>query len=151
MLSRGSKARPSYRCRRRLVQNFGGRFHMNTFPLHKIRCGCMSFVQLAQTRRCYLASFLIAWVRRMWANHCLEVVLVSASASCCRLLVRHSSLPACRGLRFAIVSSVAVLFFSDFQYFSLPSVADFNPLGFVPVPPNANSTIVQAFACSSQE
>ena len=130
MLIRGSKAWPSYRCRRRLVHNFGGRFHMNPCPLHKIQCGCMSFVQLAQTRRCCLASFWIALVCRMWADHCLEVVLVSASASCCRLLVQHSSLPPCRGLRFAIVNSVAVLFFSDFQSFSLSSVADFNPSGF---------------------
>ena len=151
VLIRGSKAWPSYRCRRRLVHNFGGRFHMNPCPLHKLRCGCMSFVQLAQTRRCCLASFWIALVCRMWADHSLEVVLVSASASCCRLFVQHSSLPACRGLRFAIVNSVAVLFFSGFQNFSLSSVADFNPSGFVPVPPNANSTVVQAFACSSQE
>ena len=152
VLIRGSKAWPSYLCRRRLVHSFGGRFHMTPCPLQKIRCGCMSFVQLAQTRRGCLASFWIALVCRMWANHCLEVVLVSASASCCRLSVQHSSLPACRGLRFAFGSfGRSSFFFSDFQSFSLSSVADFNPSGFVPVPPNANSTIVKAFACYSQE
>ena len=115
VLIRGSKAWPSYLCRRRLVHSFGGRFHMTPCPLQKIRCGCMSFVQLAQTRRGCLASFWIALVCRMWANHCLEVVLVSASASCCRLSVQHSSLPACRGLRFAFGSAVALLFFLIFN------------------------------------
>ena len=91
---------------------------MNTSPLHKVRRGCMSFVQLAQTRRGCLASFWIALVCRMRANHCLEVVLVSASASCSRLSVQHSSLPACRGLRFAIVSSVALLFSLIFNPFA---------------------------------
>ena len=60
VLIRGSKAWASYHYRRRLVHKFGGQLQMNTSPLHKIRCGCMSCVQLAQTRRCSLASVLIA-------------------------------------------------------------------------------------------
>ena len=62
---------------------------------HKIRCGCLECVHLARTRRCYLTSFWVAWARRMWADHCLQLVLVSSSANCCRLLVQQSSLPAC--------------------------------------------------------
>ena len=85
LLIRGSKAWPSYRC--------------------------MSFVHLAQARCSVLSGIFFDCVGLQdVVNHCLEVVLVSASASCCRLCVQHPSLPACWGLRFAIVSSVAVLF-----------------------------------------
>ena len=42
-------------------------------------------------------------------DHCCGLVLVSAFANWRRLRVQHQYLPACRVLRFAIVSSVAVL------------------------------------------
>ena len=50
------------------------------------------------------------WVCRLWRDHCCGLVMVSAFANWRRLCVQHQYLPACRGLRFAMVSLVAVLF-----------------------------------------
>ena len=45
--------------------------------------------------RCCLASFLGAWVRKMGANHCLGLVMVSPPANSCRMLVQHQFHAAC--------------------------------------------------------
>ena len=50
------------------------------------------------------------WVCRLWRDHCCGLVMVSSFANWRRLCVQHQYLPACRGLRFAMVSLVAVLF-----------------------------------------
>ena len=50
------------------------------------------------------------WVCRLWRDHCCGLVMVSDFANWRRLCVQHQYLPACRGLRFAMVSLVAVLF-----------------------------------------
>ena len=61
--------------------------------------------------RCCLASFLVAWVRKMSANHCLGLVMLSPPANSCRMLVQHQFHAACWNLSFAIFSLIAVLCF----------------------------------------
>ena len=61
--------------------------------------------------RCYLTSFLLAWVCRIAANDGLGIVTVSPPANSCRQLVKHQFHPACRSHLSAIVSSIAVLSF----------------------------------------
>ena len=65
------------------------RVHVACSPRH---CHSLCLRSLHQSRvscRCCLASFLVAWVRKMSANHCLGLVMVSPPASSCRMLGQH--------------------------------------------------------------
>ena len=58
----------------------------------------------------------------------LGLVLMSSSANCCRQLVKHQYLPACRGLSLAIVSSLTVLCFLMSNRKDLLQNASYMPL-----------------------
>ena len=71
----------------------------------KFDCGCLSSVHLALTRHCCLASFLIAWIRRMSADHCTGACLGELF---CQLLQTVGAAP--------VSSSVSESLIRDFQF-----------------------------------
>ena len=78
--------------------------HRHSLCLHSLHQS-RSFLSLLS------GSFLVAWVRKMSANHCLGLVMVSPPANSWRMLFQHQFHPACWNLSFAIFSLIAVLCF----------------------------------------
>ena len=62
------------------------RVHVACSPRHRHSLCLPSLHQSRVSCRCCLASFLVAWVRKMGANHCLGLVMVSPPANSCRML-----------------------------------------------------------------
>ena len=87
------------------------RVHVACSPRHRHSLCLRSLHQSRVSCRCCLASFLVAWVRKMGANHCLGLVMVSPPANSCIMLVKHQFHAACWNLSFAMFSLIAVLCF----------------------------------------